>query len=250
MGAILRFGTEEDVVTLLKHSSTSVACDCGATPGQATHPRYYGSFPRVLGRYVREQKRLTWEDAIRKMSGLPASTIGMIDRGFIAAGMAADITVFDPAAIIDHATFEQPTRPSAGVRHVIVNGRIALRDGTATGERAGRVVTRTRYMPSRPLPPPARRQVVARGDKVRLDVRQDANAPAATGTFRLTDGDVTIEARTFGVLQTMGRWASFTATARVQPGDDERAVAVVVDGDALFVEVGDRVVVRRGLDVR
>jgi N-acyl-D-amino-acid deacylase len=237
MGAILRFGSEEDVIALLRHPSTSVACDCGATPGQATHPRYYGSFPRVLGRYVREQKRLTWEDAIRKMSGLPASTIGMVDRGFIAPGMAADIAVFDPATIIDHATFEQPMLPSIGVRHVIVNGRIALRDGSVTTERAGRIVTRARYMPSRPLAAPTRRHVVARGEGVTLDVKHDASAPYAAGTFRWSDGATKIEAQAFGVLQTAPNWASFTALTRAASVEHERAVTVVVDKDALFVEV-------------
>ncbi|MCC7125552.1 MAG: amidohydrolase family protein, partial [Acidobacteria bacterium] len=83
-GAILRFGSESDLVAIMKYPSASIACDCGAVAGRATHPRYYGSFPRVLGRYVREQQALTWEDAIRKMSGLPAATIGLVNRGQLA----------------------------------------------------------------------------------------------------------------------------------------------------------------------
>ena len=85
----------------------------------------------MLGRYVREQQALTWEDAVRKMTGLPAATIGMVDRGRLAVGMAADVVVFDPATVIDHATFEAPMQPSVGIRHVLVNGRVALRDGAA-----------------------------------------------------------------------------------------------------------------------
>ena len=108
-----------------------MACDCGAVEREAAHPRYYGTFPRVLGRYVREQQALTWEDAVRKMTGLPAATIGMVDRGRLAVGMAADVVVFDPATVIDHATFEAPMQPSEGIRHVLVNGRLALRDGAA-----------------------------------------------------------------------------------------------------------------------
>jgi N-acyl-D-aspartate/D-glutamate deacylase len=115
-GIIASFGIEADLVAILRHPTTSVACDCGAVAGDAAHPRYFGSFPRVLGRYVREQKALTWEDAIRKMTGLPAATIGLVDRGWLAPGMAADIAVFDPATVIDHATFASPTRPSEGVR--------------------------------------------------------------------------------------------------------------------------------------
>lgn len=147
-GIIARFGIEADLVKILQYPSTSVACDCGAVDGVATHPRYHGSFPRVLGRYVREQQALTWEDAIRKMTGLPAATIGMTDRGVLEAGKAADVTVFDPRTVIDHATFEQPTRPSDGVRAVLVNGRLALRDGVPTGTQGGRPLVR-RVSPTR-----------------------------------------------------------------------------------------------------
>jgi N-acyl-D-amino-acid deacylase len=123
MPAILRFGAEADLVALLQHPSTSVACDCGATTATRTHPRNYGTFPRVLGRYVREQRVLGLADAVRKMTLLPAATIGLADRGAIAPGMAADLTVFDAATVIDHATYEQPARLSEGIRHVLVNGR-------------------------------------------------------------------------------------------------------------------------------
>src|SRR5699024_6540571 len=111
--AILRFGAEEDLVNFLQNPTTAVACDCGASK-TAYHPRYFGTFPRVLGNYVREQGVLTWENAVRKMTGLPATMIGMVDRGFLAPGMVADITVFDPNTIIDHATFEQPELKSEG----------------------------------------------------------------------------------------------------------------------------------------
>ena len=84
--AILRFGAEADLVKILQHPTTSIACDCGASTDTRQHPRAFGSFPRVLGRYVRETKALTWEDAVRKMTALPANTIGMVDRGFVATG--------------------------------------------------------------------------------------------------------------------------------------------------------------------
>jgi len=232
MGAILRFGAEADLVAILKNPGTAVACDCGATPTQATHPRYYGSFPRVLGRYVRESKTLTWEDAVRKMTALPAATIGMTDRGLLAVGMAADLTVFDPATVIDRATFAQPTLPSEGIRHVLVNGRFALRDGDATGERAGRALKRSTNMPSRPMTGGKRR---VRADasvgtaQVTMDIRQEPSARAARGTFRVKDADGAIEVVDFGVLQVAGDWASFTALARFEPSGDERAVTVVID---------------------
>ena len=149
-GAILRFGVESDLVAILRHPTASVACDCGAVAGRSTHPRYYGSFPRVLGRYVREQGIMSFEEAIRKMSGLPAATIGMADRGRLAPGQAADITVFDPVTIMDYATFDAPTERSTGIRHVLVNGQIALRDGVLTDKHAGLPLFRP--APSDPIP--------------------------------------------------------------------------------------------------
>ena len=148
-GAIIRFGAEEDLIKILQHPSTSMACDCGASTETRVHPRFYGSFPRLLGRYVREQKIMSWEQAIRKSSWLPASTIGMSDRGLIALGMAADIVVFDPNTIIDRATYENPALPSEGVKHVFVNGQLALKDGAPTGAKSGRALLRTPNMPSR-----------------------------------------------------------------------------------------------------
>ena len=137
-GIIARFGIEADLVKILQHPTSSIACDCGAVVRDATHPRFYGNFPRVLGRYVREQKALTWEDAIRKMTGLPAATIGLVDRGLLAAGMTADVAVFDPATVIDHATFAEPTLPSDGIRFVLVNGRLPF----ATASRRASVQAR------------------------------------------------------------------------------------------------------------
>jgi dihydroorotase/N-acyl-D-amino-acid deacylase len=97
--------------------------------------------PRVLGRYVRELKLLTLEDAVRKMTSLPARRMRFLDRGLLRPGMAADITVFDPDRILDVATFEDPNRYSEGVSYVVVNGRVVLDDGRLTSERPGRVLT-------------------------------------------------------------------------------------------------------------
>src|SRR5918993_5316251 len=120
-GAILRFGAEADLIKILQNPVTSMACDCGASTATRVHPRFYGSFPRLLGRYVREQKITSFEQAIRKSTWLPAATIGMNSRGLIALGMAADIAVFNPNTIIDHATYENPALLSEGVKHVLVN---------------------------------------------------------------------------------------------------------------------------------
>ena len=133
--AVLQFGTEADLEAFLRYDGTAVACDCGATLLKLTHPRFYGTFPRVLGRYVREKQVLTWEQAIEKMTALPASTIGMVDRGVLSVGMRADITVFDPRVITDRSTFAQPALMPEGVREVLVNSRSAWHEGSPARRR-------------------------------------------------------------------------------------------------------------------
>ena len=244
-GIIARFGIEADLVTLLQYPASSVACDCGAIVGDAAHPRYYGTFPRVLGRYVREQGVLTWEDAVRKMTGLPAATVGLVDRGLLAPGMAADVVVFDPVTVIDHATFEAPTLPSEGIRAVVVNGQLALRDGRPTGQRAGQALRRTSHMPTRPMTLGDSRAVTQRATSadpaVVMDVRQRPGARRASGTFRVTDParGVALTMTEFGHLQTASNWASFTGRARLRPSEAERSVLVIRDGDELVVSAGD-----------
>jgi len=151
-GVIMGFGAERDLVQFIADPDITIACDCGAAMGNRFHPRYYGTFPRVLGRYVREQKVLSWATAIRKMTGLPAALLGLTDRGFLQEGMAADVVVIDSATVMDYATYAEPTRPSTGMVHVLVNGQLAWRDGQATGMRGGVALRRTRDMPSRRLP--------------------------------------------------------------------------------------------------
>jgi N-acyl-D-aspartate/D-glutamate deacylase len=112
----------------------------GATRRGSPHPRGLGTFPRVLGRYVRERKALTLEAAIQKMTSLPASRLRLADRGRLAPGLAADVVIFDPARVTDRATYEQPFQYPDGITAVIVNGAIALRDGTRSSMHAGRVL--------------------------------------------------------------------------------------------------------------
>ena len=104
------------------------------------HPRAYGSFARVLGRYVREEKLLPLELAIHKLSGLPAANLGLTRRGFLRDGYFADVVVFDPATIIDKAIYENPHQYAVGVRHVIVNGVQVLKDGEHVGATPGRAL--------------------------------------------------------------------------------------------------------------
>jgi N-acyl-D-amino-acid deacylase len=106
----------------------------------STHPRAYGNFARVLGQYVRTDKVLTLENAVRKLSGLPATNLDLDHRGFIKRGMFADIVVFDPATITDRATFELPHQYAVGMQHVFVNGVHVLKAGEHTGARPGRAL--------------------------------------------------------------------------------------------------------------
>jgi N-acyl-D-amino-acid deacylase len=105
---------------------------------QGKHPRGAGSFPRVLGRYVREQKVLALEAAIHKMTALPAQQLGLKDRGTLANGMKADLVIFDPATVIDGSTVEKPLEPPKGIPYVMVNGFFVVKDGQPTNARPGK----------------------------------------------------------------------------------------------------------------
>jgi N-acyl-D-amino-acid deacylase len=106
----------------------------------STHPRAYGNFARLLGRYVRDEKVIPLEEAIRKLTGLPATNLELDRRGFLREGMFADVAVFDPNAIADHATFEKPHQFATGMKHVFVNGGQVLQNGEHTGAKPGRIV--------------------------------------------------------------------------------------------------------------
>ncbi|RST32096.1 D-aminoacylase [Sphingomonas ginkgonis] len=106
----------------------------------STHPRAYGNVARLLGRYVRDEKTTTLADAVRRLSAFPAANLGIRDRGMVRAGMRADLAIFDPATIADHATYEKPQQFATGMRYVAVNGRLVLDDGRMTAARPGRAV--------------------------------------------------------------------------------------------------------------
>ena len=104
------------------------------------HPRAYGSFARLLGKYVRDEKVIPLKEAIRRLSGLPATNLGLDHRGFIKEGMFADVVVFDPATISDRATFEKPHQYAVGMKHVFVNGVQVLKESEHTGAKPGRAL--------------------------------------------------------------------------------------------------------------
>jgi N-acyl-D-amino-acid deacylase len=132
---------EGDVQRVLKHPASMIASD-GAVVlfGRASpHPRSYGTFARVLGRYVRDLKVLSLEEAIRKMTSFPAQRIGLNDRGVLREGMKADLAIFDPNTVRDVATFERPHQYAEGVTMVVINGQIAFENGKMTTARPGRL---------------------------------------------------------------------------------------------------------------
>jgi N-acyl-D-amino-acid deacylase len=146
---MVAFGrSERDLWAVLEHVATSIGSDGlaldpdGPTGVGHPHPRSFGCYPRLLGWAVRDQGRLSLESAIRMATSAPAARVGIRDRGVVAVGMAADITVLDAGTVIDRATFEDPQRYPDGIPHVLVEGRWVVRDGRQIGDvRPGRVLT-------------------------------------------------------------------------------------------------------------
>ena len=145
--------SEPDVALALVQPWTSVDNDSqGSAPDgvlgkEHPHPRAYGTFPRILRKYVREEHKLTLEDAIRKFTALPAQRMRLTDRGVLKQGMWADIVVFDPDSVRDLATFEKPNQLSVGMKHVLVNGIPVIADGQATNALPGKVVRGSGFDP-------------------------------------------------------------------------------------------------------
>lgn len=145
VGIINHAMSEADVSAAVVHPLVAIASDGGRLVSRdagTTHPRAFGTFPRVFARYVREKGLISLEEAVRKCTLLPAERLGLRDRGVLREGAVADITVFDPAAILDRADFSHPWRLAEGVHCVLVNGRIAWDDGRPTGVCAGGVLRR------------------------------------------------------------------------------------------------------------
>jgi N-acyl-D-amino-acid deacylase len=147
-GAIYWMMDEADVQRVLRFPHTMIGSD-GLPHDLHPHPRLWGAFPRVLGHYRRECALFSLEEAVRRMTGLPAARFGLTGRGSVQAGAAADITVFDPETIADRATFETPTLPAAGIEHVFVNGRPVWHDARPGGERPGRALRRQQMQAAR-----------------------------------------------------------------------------------------------------
>jgi N-acyl-D-amino-acid deacylase len=144
VGTVYFMMSEENITKQIRKPWVSLGSDAAsmATEGvflkSSAHPRAYGNFARLLGKYVRDEKALTLADAVHRLSGLPATNLDLDARGFLKPGYFADVVVFDPATIADRATFEKPHQYAVGMKHVFVNGRQVLRDAVHTGALPGR----------------------------------------------------------------------------------------------------------------
>ncbi len=137
--SIAHIGNEENVRTIMTHPAHTAGSD-GILVGERPHPRSWGTFPRYLAVYVRELGVLTWEQAVRKMTSLPAQRLGFADRGLLRPGLAADVVCFDPVTVRDTATYDDPRRLPEGIPYVLVNGRPVVDDGRHTGDLPGRAL--------------------------------------------------------------------------------------------------------------
>ena len=150
---IISIMREDDVRRALAHPMISIGTDSGARAEDGpfseskSHPRAWGSFPRILGKYVRDEKLITLEDAIRRFTSRPAARVGLADRGILRPGMKADITIFNPATVRDVSTFVDPTHYSQGIEHVLVNGTAVISDGKITAARPGQPIRGRGYTP-------------------------------------------------------------------------------------------------------
>jgi len=146
IGTIYFLMSEDNLKKQIRQAWVSFGSDAASIAPEgdvlrsSAHPRAYGNFARLLGKYVREEKVISLTEAVRRLSSLPATNLGLDRRGFLKPGMFADVVVFDPQTIADHATFENPHQLSVGVHHVFVNGAQVLKDGALTGAKPGRAL--------------------------------------------------------------------------------------------------------------
>lgn len=145
-GMVIFYGNEEDVQRIMKHPLQMVGTDAGSctvtgpfSEGKP-HPRHYGTYPKILGEYVREENLMRLEEAIRKMTSFPAQRFGLLDRGLIRPGMWADITILNPDAVSSNATYQDPHNFPSGIQYVIVNGEVAIDEGEYTGILSGKTL--------------------------------------------------------------------------------------------------------------
>jgi N-acyl-D-amino-acid deacylase len=248
--AILRFGSEADLRLLLAYPGIAIACDCGATTQTNIHPRSYGTFPKVLGEYVRGKRVLSLESAVAKMSGLPAAIAGMADRGVLAPGMAADVTLFDAERIAERGSFADPARLAEGVETVIVNGRIVWKQGRPTGATPGARLARIQSLPSR-LPVdrigPIAQRVALDGKREMLTISLRAGAvrqPQGSIAIMGGNGAASFRATRIGFVQTDGKGWFGVVGWGAKPGATATPFLLSIETRRAcggFIRIGDQI---------
>jgi N-acyl-D-amino-acid deacylase len=148
---VMHLMSDEDVDIVMRHPTTMIGSDGIPTATGKPHPRLYGTFPRVLGRYSRERGLLGLEEAVHRMTGFATAKFGLGRRGLLREGWQADLVLFDPATVADCATYTEPRLISRGITEVFVNGTTVVRDGRHTGARPGRAVRRSAEVARRTL---------------------------------------------------------------------------------------------------
>ncbi|MFA1822504.1 amidohydrolase family protein [Virgibacillus oceani] len=237
--SIYDFGHEDDFRRFIQSPVVAIASDGGASTSNEVHPRRYGTQPRVLGHYVREEGLLAWEEAVQKMTSLPAALIGLSDRGYLAAGMKADITIFDPDTVIDNATFEEPRQFADGIEQVLVNGELALNNGELTGIQVGEFVEMEPNMPTRPVTQDENveatenRKILSldgseTGSSISFNLEQGESDHGATGSMTFVSDDMELIADDLGRIQTYDDWVSFTGSGTIN-GETFTTFRVTVD---------------------
>ena len=141
--AVIESMCDEDLINILLDPYTMIGSDGVPASGANPHPRLYGCFPKILGKYVRDEKLLSLEDAVYKMTGLPAKKFNLNDRGTIETGKVADLVIFDPETIEDLATYDNPRVYPKGIKHVVVNGNFVVENSKHTGSRVGEIIKRS-----------------------------------------------------------------------------------------------------------
>lgn len=254
---VMKIGSEDDLKALLADPYVAISSDGGATESEEVHPRHYGTFPRFLGKYVREEKVTSWEDGIRKVTGLPASMLGLVDRGILAPGMAADVTVFNPDTIIDQGEFGDPKQYSIGVEYVFVNGQLALQKGKSTIAHSGKELLRSSSMPTRIQVVGEDQSVNATGTvssptdgsllTVKIDAEQSADNAVAAGNISIlnSDGIELLDVIRFGRVQTAPDWFTVSGVATVPGQEAPRAFQIIVDHRDPLAKKGEKMLTLR-----
>jgi N-acyl-D-amino-acid deacylase len=234
---ILYYGTKADMEEILRNPLTVVSCDCGATNTTTGHPRQWGSYPHFMATYVGPGRMIPWPEAVRRMTALPATMVGLTERGYLLPGMIADVTVLDPKTISDRSTIDQPTLPSVGIHLVLINGKVAVKDAERAPTAVGLRLARSRHEATRAWDFGIDRHLdlsghLLDGTTAALALEQSANTARPIGQAHLSIAGAPI-AFSPSILQTADRWASVTGIGHWPDGHMQAVTLLIEQADPL-----------------